>query len=150
MSSLYQPPSHHMLQRRAVSYLRVSTGRQGRSGLGIEAQRASVGAYAASTTTDLIDEFIEVESGKLADRPQLARALAACRMHRATLVVAKLDRLARNAHFLLGLRDAGIEFVAVDMPAANRLTVGIMAMVAEEEARLISERTRAALAPVIA
>ena len=129
-----------------VSYLRVSTDRQGRSGLGIEAQRASVLRYAASSDVTLIREFVEVESGKRSDRPKLYDAMASCRLHRAVLIVAKLDRLARNAHFLLGLRDAGIEFVAVDLPFANRLTIGILAMVAEEEARLISERTKAALA----
>lgn len=128
---------------RFVSYYRVSTVRQGQSGLGLEAQRASVKAFLAGNTP--VAEFVEIESGKRSDRPQLIAAFAACRLHRATLVVAKLDRLARNAHFLLGLKEAGIDFVAVDMPAANRLTVGIMAMVAEEEARMISARTIAAL-----
>lgn len=130
---------------RVVSYLRVSTGKQGRSGLGIEAQRSAVEEFIRDGSV-LLEEFQEVESGRKASRPQLERALRHCRLHRATLVVAKLDRLARDAHFLLGLRDAGVEFVCCDMPGANRLTVGIMAMVAEEEARLISARTKAALA----
>jgi hypothetical protein len=91
-------------------------------------------------------ENLEIESGKQADRPQLERALAACRIHKATLVIAKLHRLARDAHFLLGLERSSIAFTAADMPNANRLTVGIMAMVAEEERRAISERTKAALA----
>jgi DNA invertase Pin-like site-specific DNA recombinase len=91
-------------------------------------------------------EFTEVESGKKSDRPQLAKALALCRWHGAKLVIAKLDRLSRNAHFLLGLKESGVDFVAADMPNANRLTVGIMAMVAEDEAQRISERTKAAFA----
>jgi DNA invertase Pin-like site-specific DNA recombinase len=90
-------------------------------------------------------EFTEVESGKKAARPELAKALAMCRLRGARLVIAKLDRLSRNAHFLLGLKESGVDFVAADMPNANRLTVGIMAMVAEDEAQRISERTKAAL-----
>ena len=129
-----------------VSYLRVSTDRQGRSGLGIEAQRAAVGAYLAGFGATPLAEFVEVESGKHSDRPELAQALTECRLRRATLVIAKLDWLARDAHFLLGLERSGIAFTAADMPNANRLTVGIMAMVAEEERRAISERTKAALA----
>src|SRR5258707_10101653 len=129
-----------------ISYLRVSADRQGTSGLGIEAQRASVADYLNGGRWKLIKEFVEVESGKRADRPQLEAALAACRLHGAKLVIAKLDRLSRDAHFLLGLEKAGVDFVAADMPNANRLTVGIMAMVAEEERRMISARTKAALA----
>jgi DNA invertase Pin-like site-specific DNA recombinase len=91
-------------------------------------------------------EFVEVETGKRSDRPELLRALAECRVRKATLVIAKLDRLARDAHFLLGLQRSDIAFTAADMPNAYRLTVGIMAMVAEEERRAISERTKAALA----
>jgi DNA invertase Pin-like site-specific DNA recombinase len=135
-----------MAQGKFVSYLRVSTDRQGKSGLGLEAQRHAVNDWLNGGRWKLVSEHVEIESGRRSDRPELTKALAACRLHGATLVVAKLDRLARNAHFLLGLRDAGVEFVAVDMPAANRLTVGIMAMVAEEEARMISARTTAALA----
>jgi len=129
-----------------VSYLRVSTDKQGQSGLGIEAQRAAVASYLAAFGSIPVAEFVEVESGKQADRPQLEKALAECRVRKATLVIAKLDRLARDAHFLLGLQRSGIAFTAADMPNANRLTVGIMAMVAEEERRAISERTKAALA----
>jgi DNA invertase Pin-like site-specific DNA recombinase len=129
-----------------VSYLRVSTDKQGRSGLGIEAQRAAVASYLAGFGAVPLAEFVEVESAKRDDRPELARALSECRVRKATLVIAKLDRLARDAHFLLGLQRSGIAFTAADMPNANRLTVGIMAIVAEEERRAISERTKAALA----
>src|SRR4051794_33953551 len=104
---------------RFVTYLRVSTDRQGRSGLGIEAQQAAVATFLAGRVPLAI--FTEVESGKRNDRPQLHRALEACRLYRARLVIAKLDRLARNAAFLLSLRDAGVEFVCCDMPEANRL-----------------------------
>jgi DNA invertase Pin-like site-specific DNA recombinase len=129
-----------------ISYLRVSTARQGRSGLGLEAQRAAVAEYLNGGQWSLVKEFVEVESGKRSDRPQLAQAMALCRLHGAKLVIAKFDRLSRNAHFLLGLEKAGIDFVAADMPTANRLTVGVLAMVAEHEGRAISERTKAALA----
>ena len=135
-----------MADGRFVSYLRVSTQRQGRSGLGLEAQRKAVADYLNGGRWRLVSELIEVESGANANRPKLAEALALCRSHRATLVVAKLDRLARDAHFLLGLQKAGVDFVAADMPSANRMTVGIMALVAEEERRMISARTKAALA----
>lgn len=131
---------------RFVSYLRVSTERQGRSGLGLEAQRKAVDDYLNGGRSRVVAELVEVESGANAARPKMAEALALCRSHRATLVVAKLDRLARDAHFLLGLAKEGVDFVAVDMPSANRMTVGIMALVAEEERRMISTRTKAALA----
>ena len=132
--------------RRFVAYFRVSTQRQGDSGLGLDAQRKAVADYLAHTPSRLVAEITEVESGKRNDRPKLAEALTACRVHNAVLVIAKLDRLARNASFLLSLKDAGVEFVAVDMPNANRLTVGIMALVAEDEGERISARTKAALA----
>lgn len=131
---------------RFVTYYRVSTERQGRSGLGLEAQREAVTQFLNGGAWTVAAEFVEVESGRKDDRPQLAAAIAACRLRGATLLVAKLDRLARDAHFLLGLQKAGIDFVAADMATANRLTVGIMALVAEEEARMISARTIAALA----
>lgn len=129
-----------------ISYLRVSTDRQGKSGLGIEAQRNGVAEYLNGGKWALVKEFVEVESGKRTDRPKLDDAIKACRIYDAKLVIAKLDRLSRDAHFLLGLEKAGVDFVAADMPNANRLTVGIMAMVAEEERRMISKRTRDALA----
>jgi DNA invertase Pin-like site-specific DNA recombinase len=128
-----------------VAYFRVSTDRQGRSGLGLEAQRASVADYLNGGQWTLVAEFTEVESGKHADRPQLAAAFKAARLYGAKLVIAKLDRLSRDAHFLLGLEKAGVDFVAADMPVANRLTVGIMALVADEERRMISKRTKDAL-----
>lgn len=131
---------------RFVSYFRVSTQKQGRSGLGLEAQREAVTVYLNGGNWTVLIEFTEVESGRKAERPELAKALDMCRLTGATLVIAKLDRLARDAHFLLGLQKAGVEFVACDMPTANRLTIGIMALVAEEEARAISARTKAALA----
>ena len=135
-----------MAEGKWISYLRVSTGRQGRSGLGLEAQRKGVADFLNGGNWQLVKEFVEVESGKRSDRHVLAEALAACRIYGATLIIAKIDRLSRDAHFLLGLEKAGVDFVAADMPAANRLTVGIMAMVAEEERRMISKRTKEALA----
>src|SRR4051812_19571383 len=135
-----------MAEGRFISYLRVSTAQQGRSGLGLEAQRQAVADFLNGGRWELIGEFVEVESGKRADRPQLEAAMAACRVHRATLVVAKLDRLARNVAFVSKLMESGVEFVATDMPAANRLTVHILAAVAEAEAKMISARTKAALA----
>lgn len=131
--------------QRFIAYYRVSTARQGRSGLGLDAQRSAVLAYLNGGAWELIEEFTEVESGKRSDRPQLAAALAACRIHRAKLVIAKLDRLARNVVFVSTLMESGIEFTAADFPQANRLTVHILAAVAEHEARAISDRTKAAL-----
>jgi DNA invertase Pin-like site-specific DNA recombinase len=129
-----------------VAYYRVSTKRQGRSGLGLDAQRKAVEDFLNGGQWKLVAEFTEVESGKVNARPELAKALAACRIHGATLVVAKLDRLSRNAAFLLTLRDSGVEFVAADMPEANRMSVGILAVIAEHERETISQRTKAALA----
>lgn len=129
-----------------VSYLRVSTQKQGTSGLGLEAQREAVSNYLNGGRWKLVEEVVEVESGKRSDRPELARALSLCRAHRATLLVAKLDRLARNVAFISALMEAGVAFQAVDLPNANNLTVHIMAAMAEYEAKAISERTKVALA----
>jgi DNA invertase Pin-like site-specific DNA recombinase len=129
-----------------ICYYRVSTQRQGRSGLGLDAQKKAVREYLNGGDWKIKAEFTEVESGKRADRPQLAAALAACRLHGAKLIIAKLDRLARNVAFVSNLMEAGVDFVAVDFPQANRLTVHILAAVAEHEAKMISERTKAALA----
>jgi DNA invertase Pin-like site-specific DNA recombinase len=130
-----------------VSYLRVSTDKQGESGLGIEAQRKAVETYLNGGSWTLAQEFVEVESGKRSNnRPQLAAALAACKKLKAKLVVAKLDRLARNVAFISKLMESGVEFVACDFPHANKLTIHILAAVAEHERELISSRTKAALA----
>ena len=109
--------------RRFVAYYRVSTDRQGRSGLGLEAQQKAVRDYLNGGAWELVGEFVEVESGKRGDRPELARALEACRKQRARLVIAKLDRLSRNLAFVATLMDSGVEFVAVDNPHANKLTI---------------------------
>lgn len=128
-----------------VTYFRVSTAKQGSSGLGIAAQRDAVERYLNGGKWRVVGEFTEVESGKRADRPELAKAIEMCRLYGARLVVAKLDRLSRDPHFLHGLQRAGIDFVAADMPDANKLTVGVMALVAEQEREAISARTKAAL-----
>jgi DNA invertase Pin-like site-specific DNA recombinase len=136
-----------------VAYYRVSTAQQGRSGLGLDAQIAAVAAYAATASMPIVAEFREVESGKRNDRPQLAAALAACRARRATLVIAKLDRLARNAAFLLsvveGTGEGGVAFCDLpQVPAGptGKFLLTLLAAVAELEAGLISQRTKAALA----
>ena len=129
-----------------IAYFRVSTKRQGRSGLGLEAQREQVRNFLNGGDWSIVSEFVEVETGKRADRPEFAKALAASRLHRATLVIAKLDRLARNVHFVSSLMEAGVEFVAADNPHANRLMIHIMAAMAEHEAEMISTRTTQALA----
>jgi DNA invertase Pin-like site-specific DNA recombinase len=134
------------VSRRFVAYYRVSTDRQGRSGLGLEAQQKAVTDYLNGGAWELIGEFIEIESGKRSDRPELARALDACRKHKARLVIAKLDRLSRNLAFVATLMESSVEFVAVDNPHANKLTIHILAAVAEHEREAISERTKAALA----
>jgi DNA invertase Pin-like site-specific DNA recombinase len=128
-----------------IAYFRVSTDRQGKSGLGLEAQREAVLAYLNGGSWTMVAEFTEIESGKHADRPQLAAALAACKKHKAKLVIAKLDRLSRNLAFIATLMDSGVEFVAVDNPHANKLTVHILAAVAQHEREAIAQRTRDAL-----
>ena len=129
-----------------VSYLRVSTQKQGQSGLGLEAQRKAVDDYLNGGDWNVIEEVVEIESGKNNKRPKLLEAIELCKSTGATLVVAKIDRLTRDAAFLLNLKAAGIDFVAADMPEANRMTIGIMALVAEQEREAISRRTKDALA----
>jgi DNA invertase Pin-like site-specific DNA recombinase len=129
-----------------IPYYRVSTKRQGHSGLGLEAQKAAVEAYGRQTGARILASYREVESGKLAERPELAKALAHASRSKATLVVAKLDRLARNVAFLSALMRSGVDFACCDYPHANKLTIHIMAAVAEDEAERISARTKAALA----
>jgi len=128
-----------------VAYLRVSTARQGQSGLGLDGQRAAIAAYCASTGASVSREFVEVESGKKDDRSVLRDALAYAKRTRSRLVIGKLDRLARNVAFIANLMESDVEFVALDVPGANRLLLHVMASVAEAEGRAISERTVTAL-----
>ncbi|MCY1704323.1 recombinase family protein [Deinococcus sp. SL84] len=131
----------------AVAYYRVSTAKQGQSGLGLEAQRAAVLAYAKSQELTLVQEFTEIETGtRKRRRPELEEALAHTRRVGGILLIAKLDRLARNVAVVATLMESGVRFVAVDMPEADNLTIHVMAAVAEREAQLISSRTKAALA----
>lgn len=129
-----------------VAYYRVSTERQGRSGLGLDAQKRAVATFLSGGSWKLAAEFVEIESGKRNNRPKIYEALRLCRLHRATLIIAKLDRLARNVKFISDLMESKVEFIAVDFPQANRLTIHILAAVAEHEGTMISERTKAALA----
>lgn len=131
---------------RLVAYERVSTARQGRSGLGLDAQRVAIDAFATSRSAEVLARFTEVESGRRNDRPELDKALTLAKLTGATLVIARLDRLSRNAAFLLTLQASGVRFLACDMPEANDLTVGIMALVAQAEREAISRRTKEALA----
>jgi len=128
-----------------VAYYRVSTAKQGKSGLGIEAQKNTTTGYLASVNGELVESYKDIESGSKNNRPELQRALRKCRLTGATLLIAKLDRLSRNALFLMELRDSSIKFVCCDMPEANNFTVGILACMAEYERELISERTKAGL-----
>jgi DNA invertase Pin-like site-specific DNA recombinase len=146
-----------MANGKYIAYYRVSTQKQGASGLGLEAQQAAVAQYLNGGAWELVGDFVETETGKGADalarRPQLRAALEACRKSGASLLIAKLDRLARNVHFITGLMEASrgngknaVKFVACDMPDANDLTIHLMAAFAEHEAKRISERTKEALA----
>jgi DNA invertase Pin-like site-specific DNA recombinase len=135
-------PAH---QGKFVAYFRVSTDRQGKSGLGLQAQRKSVLDYLDGGRWSLVAEFTEIESGKRNDRPELEKAVAACKKQKAKLVIARLDRLSRNLAFVATLMDSGVEFIAVDNPHANKLTIHILAAVAQHEREIISARTSAAL-----
>lgn len=136
-----------MREDRWIAYYRVSTQRQGESGLGLEAQRASVDKFLRAHDGTVFTEFTETESGKRAsNRPELLAALALCRKHKFPLIIAKLDRLARNVHFISGLMETGVDFVAVDQPSKDRFMLHVQAAFAEEEARRISVRTKEALA----
>lgn len=135
------------MKGRFVSYLRVSTKRQGRSGLGEEAQRKAITDYLNGGHWELVKEFVEVESGKRHEnRPQLQAALECCKTTKSTLLIAKIDRLARNVAFVSNLMESDIEFVAVDFPSANKLSVHIVAAMAEYEREMISRRVKEALA----
>jgi DNA invertase Pin-like site-specific DNA recombinase len=131
---------------KVVAYYRVSTQRQGQSGLGLDGQRTAIEQFCREHRYELQDEFTEVESGRKSDRPVLRKALARAKASKSVLLIGKLDRLARNVHFISGLMEAGVDFRACDVPTANGLTLHILSAVAEEEARAISIRTKAALA----
>lgn len=134
------------MKMKFVAYYRVSTDKQGLLGNGIEAQKQSVARYLTSLDCELLASFEEVESGANNRRPELAAAIQTAKSKKAVLVIAKLDRLSRNAAFLLQLQDSGVDFVACDMPNADKLSVGIIALLAQRERQLISERTSAGLA----
>lgn len=128
-----------------VAYFRVSTAKQGKSGLGIESQENATAAYLGRVGGELVASFADIESGAKDDRPELQKALRKCRLTGATLLIAKLDRLSRNRRFLMDLQDSSTKFVCCDMPEANNFTVGLLACLADYERELISERTKAAL-----
>jgi DNA invertase Pin-like site-specific DNA recombinase len=140
------PERKAVVEQQFVTYYRVSTDRQGRSGLGLDAQREAVAQFLTARGATAVTEFVEVESGGRDDRPQLRDALAACQRSKAILLIAKLDRLARSVAFIANLMDSKIEFVACDMPHASRLVLHVMAAFAEHERQIIGERTKAALA----
>jgi DNA invertase Pin-like site-specific DNA recombinase len=132
--------------KRFVTYIRVSTQKQGASGLGLEAQQSSVTAYLRQHGGTVVQEYREVESGKANDRPQLQAALKRCRQTKSTLLIAKLDRLGRNTAFLMTLRESSVRFICADMPEADETTIGMLAVFAQHERKAISDRTKAALA----
>lgn len=138
-----------MANGKFIAYYRVSTEQQGKSGLGLEAQKEAVRCYLNGGAWELVGEFVEIETGKgadaLAKRPELKAALDTCKKHKAVLVIAKLDRLARNVHFISGLIESGVEFVAADMPQANKVMIQMHAVMSEWERDQISARTKAAL-----
>jgi DNA invertase Pin-like site-specific DNA recombinase len=143
----FRRPAAAADQQRFIAYYRVSTDKQGVSGLGLEAQRQAVARHVAGAKGIVVADFTEIETGtNKRRRPQMAAALAACRLRRATLVIAKLDRLARNVHFISGLMESNVDFVACDNPHASRVLIHIMAAFAEHEAEMISRRTKDALA----
>ncbi|MBK1877256.1 recombinase family protein [Pelagicoccus mobilis] len=129
-----------------IAYYRVSTNQQGQSGLGLEAQKQAVLSHLGDNSSNIIESFVEVESGKRNSRPELSEAIRRCKREHATLIIAKLDRLARNVHFISGLMESRIDFVAADNPHANRLMIHMLAAFAEHEREQISIRTKAALA----
>lgn len=135
-----------MADGKFIAYYRVSTDKQGKSGLGLDAQQAAVRAYLNGGQWELVGEFTEIESGKRDDRLELAKAIAACKKHKATLIISKLDRLARSVEFIARLMNSGVEFIACDNPTANKLTVHILAAVAEAEREMIAKRTKECLA----
>jgi DNA invertase Pin-like site-specific DNA recombinase len=137
---------NEFMAKQIIGYARVSTAAQCESGLGMEGQQAAIDAYAAQQGASVVRVYVEIESGRKSDRPELAKALAHAKRSKATLVVAKLDRLARNVAFVSAIMEAKADFVACDNPHANALTLHVLAAVAEAEAKAISERTRAALA----
>lgn len=138
-------PSYTLPNEKFVAYLRVSSAQQGQSGLGLDAQRATVEQFIRRNGQEIIAEFTEIESGKHDNRPQLMKAIEFAKEHDAVLVIAKLDRLSRNVTFISTLQDKDVKFVCCDMPRANELTIGIFAYIAQHERKLISERTKAAL-----
>jgi len=139
-------PKPDSVAEKVVCYYRVSTARQGESGLGLEAQREAVSRFLSYRDAVVVAEYTETESGRRSNRPELEAALGVCRKKRATLVIAKLDRLARNVHFISGLLESGVNFLAADQPTKDRFMLHIQAAFAEEEARKISVRTKEALA----
>ncbi len=132
--------------RPAIPYYRVSTRVQGASGLGLEAQKEAVIRYMSANEFEPLAEFTEIESGRRKNRPELTKALEVCRKQKATLIIAKLDRLARNVHFVSSLMEAKVDFIAVDNPQANKLMLHMLAAFAEHESDLIRTRIKEALA----